>query len=122
MDNLIIIKEILPSEAIAWQEKLGVVGILNSRLPEFALGAFVGAELVGARTFSSRRLIGLLVKPEFRRRGIGRALIIAALDRIIPGLRDGEFVVAETNQASGRLMDSLPEQYRSRVYERDPFD
>lgn len=121
MDNLII-REILPSEAIAWQKKLGVVGILNSRPPEFALGAFVGDELVGARTFSSHRLIGLLVKPEFRRRGIGRALIITALDRIIPNLRDGEFVVVEMNQASGRLYNSLPEQYQSRIYERDPFD
>jgi len=121
MDNFKI-QNLLPCEAIAWQEAQGVVGILNSRAPEFALGAFVGTELAGVRTFSSSRLIGLLVKSEFRRRGIGRAMTISALDQIIPALRDGEFVIVETNHDSGKLIEGLPSEYRARVYERGWYD
>lgn len=121
MDNFEI-KTLLPREAIAWQEKLRVMGILNSRLPESSLGVYIGVELAGVITFSPGHLIGLLVKPEFRRMGIGRALLIEALDQLVPHLRDGEFVVAEMNQASGKLFDSLPEKYRSRIYERGWYD
>lgn len=115
------IKDLLPCEAIVWQEKLGVVGILNSRLPESSLGAYIGAELAGVITFSPGYLIGLLVKPEFRKNGIGRALMISALDQMIPHLGDGQFIVAEMNWASGKMFNSLPE-YKSRIYERGWYD
>lgn len=121
MDNFQI-KNLLPCEAIAWQEKLGRAGILDSNRVETALGAYIGAELVGVQTFSPRYLVGLLVKPEFRRRGIGRALMVAALDQMISCLRDGEHITTRTNRDSGSLVDSLPETYRSRIYERDWYE
>lgn len=99
-----------------------MVGILNSRLPESALGVYIGDEIIGAITFSPGRLIGLLVKPEYRRQGVGRALLVEALDRMILNLRDEEYIVAEINQASGKLFDSLPGKYRSRIYERGWYD
>jgi RimJ/RimL family protein N-acetyltransferase len=84
----------------------------------FTLGAFLGDRLVGSVTFirQTRRktvhkasLVGMYVAPEYRRRGIGRALVAEFLRLAAqqPGLEQIQLTVVATNDAARRLYESF---------------
>jgi ribosomal protein S18 acetylase RimI-like enzyme len=80
-------------------------------------GAFVGDELAGILAFIRPQraklrhfaeLAGMYVAPEFRRRGLGGALVDAALDhaRSLPGLRQVKLAVNSSNLVACSLYHS----------------
>jgi ribosomal protein S18 acetylase RimI-like enzyme len=80
-------------------------------------GAFVGDQLAGLVAFIRPRrakllhvaeLAGMYVAPEFRRRGLGGALVDAALAhaRSLPGVRQVKLAVNATNLAARSLYQS----------------
>ena len=84
---------------------------------ELVFGVFVGARLVGVaglrfarrpRTRHKATLFGMAVKPRFRGRGVGRALVGAVLGhaRSAPGTRIVQLTVTESNAAALRLYES----------------
>lgn len=84
---------------------------------ELVLGAFVGERLAGVaglrfqrrdRTTHKAYLFGMSVLPEFRSRGIARALIEAVLDqaRSKPGIKIVQLGVIQSNTAALGLYES----------------
>jgi ribosomal protein S18 acetylase RimI-like enzyme len=82
--------------------------------PGFILGAFDGSNLIGTtglevfpRTSERHKanLFGMAVHPDHRRRGIGRALLAAALAeaRAIPGVRQVILSVSRGNKSAEKL-------------------
>lgn len=103
------------------EEKLALEA-MASRLQEsddtYLLGAFVDDLLVGIIRFSRFEeanekhrgfIAGLYIKPDFRRRGIARALVTAVLLRARrdPGLRRIQLTVVTAQDAAIRLYESL---------------
>lgn len=84
----------------------------------FTLGAFEDDRLVGMVGFYRESalklrhkgyLVGMYVLPEYRSRGIARALLLEAIDRAkrLPDLRQLLLGVVETQTAARRLYESL---------------
>jgi len=84
----------------------------------WVIGAFDKADLVGVLGFlrdsgekSKHKgfIWGMYVVPSFRRKRIGRALVVEALSRIevLPGLRRVRLSVVASNQGALRLYESL---------------
>lgn len=84
---------------------------------EMVLGAFDGERLAGVAGLRFFRrpgtrhkawLFGMTVRPELRRRGIGRALVEAVLEqaRIRPETRVVQLTVSEVNGAARRLYEA----------------
>ena len=89
-------------------------GLDGSDAAVFALGAFVGARLVGAMACERDgrakvrhigHLIGMMVRPQARRAGIGRALLEACIAEAhkVPGLEMLTLSVTATNADAVRL-------------------
>ncbi len=94
---------------------------------DFTLGAFENDQLAGIVGFYRENalkvrhkgyIVSLYVQPEERRRGIARALLLAALERIrrLPDLDHVLLGVVETQVAAKRLYESLG----FTVYGREP--
>jgi ribosomal protein S18 acetylase RimI-like enzyme len=94
---------------------------------DFTLGAFEDDQLVGIVGFYRENalkvrhkgyLVSMYVRPEDRRRGVGRALLLAALERIrrLPDLDHVLLGVMETQTAAKCLYESLG----FTVYGREP--
>ncbi len=94
---------------------------------DFTLGAFEDDQLVGSVAFYREtalklrhkgNIVSMYVQPEYRRRGIARALLMAALERIkhLPELDHVGLGVMETQVAAKRLYESLG----FTVYGREP--
>jgi RimJ/RimL family protein N-acetyltransferase len=90
---------------------------LSSKPDRGSFGAFEGARLVGLialgrerqRKLEHKALIwGMYVAPEARRNGIGRALLLAALElaRSVPAIRQVNLCVNASNSAAIRLYQS----------------
>lgn len=99
---------------LSWWEARLVPGPLP---PEIVFGAFQGDELAGAAglLFESREkirhratLYGMYVSARFRRRGLGRQLVLAALDhaRARPGVKRVLLSVTEGNVGARTLYES----------------
>ena len=106
-------------EALA--ERLGS----NSPNGSFVLGAFVDAQLVGMagffryagpKTSHKGHVWGVYVKPEFHRRGIGRALMTVILEHanLQPGLEQVTLAVGHTQPGARRLYESLGFEFYGR--------
>lgn len=95
-----------------WEDRL-----VSTPLPtSLVLGAFEGGELAGVvglafetreKTRHKALLFGMYVPPRFRRLGLGRRLVLAALNeaRARPGLRLVQLTVSETNRAARTLYE-----------------
>lgn len=77
--------------ASAYAERLGVDALPGADPAFFAFGAFWGERLVGAfacerdgraKVRHAGHLIGMMVRPEARRAGLGRALLDACVDEV----------------------------------------
>jgi RimJ/RimL family protein N-acetyltransferase len=90
----------------------------SSSLDNFVLGAFIDYELLGTAGFfrnqTSKRkhkgkVWGMYVADSARRKGLGRALLIALLDRVrqIPDLQEVQLSVAVSQEAARTLYASL---------------
>lgn len=100
--------------ASAYAERLGVDGPGDADPAFFAFGAFVGERLVGAfacerdgraKVRHVGRLIGMMVRAEVRRAGIGRALLDACVEeaRRVGALEMLTLSVTATNADAVRL-------------------
>ncbi len=86
---------------------------------DFVLGAFDGPEnLIGIVGFYRQpcgklrhkgTIWGMYVKPPYRRRGVARALLGEALERIrkLPGIREVQLSVSDDNAAAKALYESF---------------
>ena len=85
---------------------------------DFMLGAFEDGQLLGSVGFYRETalklrhkgyLISMYVTPEYRSRGIARALLMGAIDRVkrLPDLKQILLGVVETQTAAKRLYESL---------------
>lgn len=95
-----------------WEERL-----VSTPLPaSLVLGAFEDEELAGVvglafetreKTRHKALLFGMYVLPKFQRLGLGRRLVLAALQeaRARPGLRLVQLTVSETNRAARTLYE-----------------
>jgi RimJ/RimL family protein N-acetyltransferase len=92
--------------------------LASETLDNFVLGAFVEGELLGTAGFFRNQTLkrkhkgkvwGMYVADSARRKGLGRALLIALLDRVrqIPDLEEVQLSVAVSQDAARRLYTSL---------------
>jgi ribosomal protein S18 acetylase RimI-like enzyme len=94
---------------------------------DFVLGAFNEGNLIGivgfyrtnhAKHFHKGTIWGMYVKPDYRRRGVGAALIDAVIQRArtMPGVRQINLTVASATSAAKHLYESAG----FRVYGTEP--
>lgn len=97
----------------------------NSADGSFILGAFVDAQLVGMTGFfryaggkasHKGHIWGVYVKPEFHRRGIGKAMMSGVLERakLQAGLEHITLAVGHTQPGARRLYESLGFEFYGR--------
>jgi GNAT superfamily N-acetyltransferase len=110
----------LPIEAaLRWERNLGVVGILGSHRPDGAIAALApDGKIVGAATVSGWWLSGVVVHPDYRRHGVGRALFLRAFE--IARERGHDPIRVEVCGIDGRnLISSLPIEVQRHLWERE---
>ncbi len=84
-------------------------------------GSFAGKAATNARAFTCDQIGGVFVRPELRRRGIGRLLMLSLIDQLAAGSKGAVLFVKSRNSAARSLYSGLGfeeiEDYRADYYE-----